>query len=87
MKAVLRYTDCLLDYKNVFRVLAEHDAKVLKTKLKPYSTYPEVTIRIEDINELNKLVHALNSKTTYGVVVVKVKSEAGLLERIKRIWE
>ena len=87
MKVVLKYSDCLSDGKNVFRVLSTYNIEILKTKQKSYSIYPEITIRIKDSSELNKLVHALNCNCVYEVRVVSVKSEDSFFERIKRIWE
>ena len=37
MIAVLKYTDCLQDGRNVFRVLANRNIEVLKTKQKAYT--------------------------------------------------
>ena len=87
MKAVLRYSDCMLDGKNVFRILATHGVEILRTKHKAYSTRHTVTIRVENVAKLNELVRNLNSNCTYDVTVIKTKSEASLFERIKRIWE
>jgi hypothetical protein len=39
------------------------------------------------MSELNQLVSALNRNCTYEVRVVKVKSEEGLLNKIKKIFE
>lgn len=87
MKVILKYTECMQDGKNVFRVLAAHNVEILKTKQKAYSIHPEITIRIKDNNELNQLIRTLNNNCTYEVRVVSIKSEDGFLERIKRIWE
>lgn len=86
MKVILRYTDCLQDSRNVFNTLASHNVEVIKTKQGCY-IYPQITIRVKDTNELNKLVSALNCNCTYEVRVVKVKSEEGLIEKIKRVFE
>lgn len=87
MKAVLRYTDCMLDGQNVFRVLSAHDIEILKTKQKPYNIYPEVTIRIKGNNELNRLVSSLNRNCHYEVRVLSIKSEDGFIQKIKRVFE
>lgn len=86
MKAVLKYTDCLQDGRKVFNTLAVRNVEILKTK-QGCSIYPQITIRIKDTNELNQLVSALNKNCNYEVRVVKVKSESGLIEKIKRIFE
>lgn len=86
MKAVLKYTDCLQDGRNVFNTLAIKNVEILKTR-QGCPIYPRITIRINDMNELNQLVSALNRNCNYEVRVVKVKSEEGLLNKIKRIFE
>ena len=75
MIAVLEYTDCLQDGRNVFRVLANRNIEVLKTKQKAYNIYPHITIRINDQNELNQLLSDLNRNYKYEVRLVKVKTE------------
>lgn len=86
MKAVLKYTDCLQDGKNVFNTLAIHNVEVLKTK-QGFSIYPHITIRIKDTGELNQIVSALNRNCRYEVRIVKVKSEYSLIEKIKRLFK
>lgn len=86
MKAVLKYTDCLQDGRNVFNTLALRNVEILKTK-QGMSIYPQITIRVKDTNELNQLMSSLNRNCTYEVRVVKVKSETSLIEKIKRIFE
>lgn len=86
MKAVLKYTDCLQDGRRVFNTLAINNVEVLKTK-QGCSIYPQITIRIKDMSELNQLVSALNRSCIYEVRIVKVKSENSLIEKIKRIFE
>ena len=75
MIAVLKYTACLSDGKNVFRILANRNIEVLKTKQKSYSIYPQITIRINDQNELSQLLSDLNRNCTYEVRLVKIKTE------------
>lgn len=75
MRAVLRYTDCLEDGKNVFRVLAENDIEILGTKQRDYSIYPEITILIANRQELNGLLDKLNRRCTYEVRLVKTQKE------------
>ena len=72
MRAVLKYTNCMQDGRNVFRVLADNNVEILKTR-PGLSIYPQITIRIKDYNELNQLVSTLNKNCTYEVRVVKVK--------------
>lgn len=86
MKAVLKYTDCLQDGRKVFNTLAINNTEIIKTK-QGCSIYPQITIRVKDMSELNQLVSALNRNCTYEVRVVKVKSENSLIEKIKRIFE
>ena len=75
MIAVLKYTDCLSDGKNVFKIIANRNIKVLKTKQKSYNIYPQITIRINDQNELSQLLSDLNRNCTYEVRLVKIKTE------------
>lgn len=72
--AVLKYTDCLSDGKNVFRVLANRNVEVLKTK-QGASIYPNITIRVNDQNELSQLLSDLNRNCIYEVRLVKIKAE------------
>ena len=81
MIAVLKYTDCLQDGRNVFRVLANRNVEILKTK-QGCSIYPKITIRISDQNELSQLLSDLNKNCTYEVRLVKIKSE----RRIKSVY-
>lgn len=82
MIAVLKYTDCLQDGRNVFRVLANRNIEVLKTKQKAYNIYPQITIRINEQNELNQLLSDLNRNCEYEVRLVKVKTE----RRVKPLY-
>ena len=71
MRAILKYTDCLQDDKNVFRVLAENDVEILRTRQRAYSIYPEITILVANRKVLNKLLDKLNRRCTYEVQFVK----------------
>ena len=62
MKAILQYTDCMRDDKNVFGVLALNNVEVIKTK-QGMSIYPLVTIRVKDTDTLNKILKQLNEKS------------------------
>ena len=75
LRVVLKYTDCLQDGRNVFNVLAMNNIEILKTKIKSFSIYPRVTIRVKDYKELNDLISQLNQKCIYEVAVEKVKQE------------
>ena len=86
MKAILRYMDYVEDGKIIFSVLSEHNVEILRTK-HDASIYPKVTIRIKNNGELMELLHDLNYKCFHEVSVVKIKTEAGIIERIKRIFE
>lgn len=86
MKAILRYVDYAEDGRIFFSVLSEHNVEILRTKYDA-SIYPKVTIRIKNNNELMELLHDLNYKCFHEVSVVKIKTEAGIIERIKRIFE
>ena len=87
MKAILQYTDCMGDAKNVFRVLALNNVEVIKTKEKQFSIYPLITIRVKDTEFLNKIIKQFNEESLYGVRVVKVKSDKSFIERVKMLFE
>lgn len=84
MLAILQYTECLQDGRNVYRVLAKNNAEIVKTVRKFGSIYPKIVIRIEDINELNDLLEQLNDFSIYGVRMLKIKSERTISERLRR---
>lgn len=86
MKAILQYTDCMCDDKNIFGVLARNNVEVIKTK-QGMSIYPLVTIRVKDIDTLNKILKQLNEKSHYGVRVVKVKSNKSFIDRLKMLFK
>lgn len=87
MKAILQYTDCMGDAKNVFRVLALNNTEIIKTKQGQFTVYPLVTIRIKDTESLNKIIKQLNEESVYGVRVVKVKSDKSFIGRVKMLFE
>ena len=74
LRVVLKYTDCLQDGRNVFRVLAAHKVEILHT-WSFLTMYPRVTIRIKDYDKLNDILYDLNKQSLYEVRVVKVKKE------------
>lgn len=82
MKAILQYTD--LDDKHVFGVLSKNNVEIIKTKQKEFSIYPQITIRIKDIDTLNKILEQLNRESVYGIRLIRTKSEQTFCERIKR---
>lgn len=77
MKAVLKYERNSKDIKIFFSILAKKKIKIIKT-----SDFGEVTIYIKNYDDLNKLIAELNSETTYGVVVKKVKEHKLLIQKI-----
>ena len=74
LRVVLKYTDCLQDGRNVFRVLAAHKVEILHT-WSFLTMYPRVTIRIKDYDKLNDILYDLNKQSSYEIRVVKVKKE------------
>ncbi len=76
MKAVLKYENYSNDIKIIYATLVKKKIKIIKT-----SDYAEVTIYINNYDDLNKLVAELNSETSYGVIVKKVKEHKLLIER------
>ncbi len=77
VKAILQYTDCLGDGKNVFNTLAQHNVSILKTTTPCFSICPKITIKVESYPFLNELVSALNRNCIYEVRVVKTKVVKG----------
>lgn len=77
MKAVLKYERSCRDTKIIFSILAKKKIKIIKT-----SDFGEIAIHIKNYDDLNKLVEELNSETTDGVVVKKVKEHKLLIEKI-----
>lgn len=86
MLAILQYTECLQDGRNVYRILAKNNAEIVKTVRKCGSIYPKIVIRVEDINELNDLLEQLNDFSIYGVRMLKIKSERTISERLRRFF-
>lgn len=74
MRAILRYTECLQDGKNVFRVLARQNVKILQTKQRAYSIYPEITVLVSSRQELNEILYELNQNCVYEVQLVKTQA-------------
>ena len=73
IKAVLQYTDCLRDGRNVFKTLADYGVAILKTRSRPFSIYPTITIAVVDYSKFNDLISALNHNCEYEVRVVKTE--------------
>jgi len=82
MIAILKYTDCMNDGKNVFGILSNNNVTILKTKQKQFDVYPEIKIRIKGLSELNSLLCELNKGSIYGVNLMKIKSEDGFIKRL-----
>lgn len=74
LRVVLKYTNCLQDGRNVFRILASHNVEILRT-WSFFNMYPRVTIRINDNSKLNDILYDLNKKCFYEVSVIKIKKE------------
>ena len=86
MLAILQYTECLQDGRNVYRILAKNNADIVKPVRKFGSIYPKIVIRVEDINELNDLLEQLNDFSIYGVRMLKIKSERTISERLRKFF-
>ena len=74
LKAILQYTDCFQDGRNVFSVLATNNIQILKTQTPIFSIYPRVTVLFEDTRQLNQVLYDLNQKCRYEVRLVKIKN-------------
>ena len=74
LRVVLKYTDCLQDGRNVFRILTSHNVEILRT-CSFFTMHPKVTIRINDNSKLNDILYDLNNKCSYEVSVIKIKKE------------
>lgn len=75
MKAILKYTDCLHDGKRVSSVLYENNIQILR--IRPgKSIYPQVTIHVNDYDELNMLIQKLNDACLYTRVQNRFLEEA-----------
>lgn len=85
MIAVIKYTDCMNDTNIVFGVLSQLNANIVKTDNKQYTIYHNITLCVENVEEINKILSVLNNKTTYGVVLLSCKKTFG--ERIKELFQ
>lgn len=85
MIAIIKYTDCMKDQNIVFGVLAQLKANVIKTDNKPYTIYHNITLYVEDMEEINNIISILNKNTTYGVVLLSCRKTFG--ERIKELFQ
>lgn len=74
LKAILQYTDCLQDGRNVFSVLAQNNIQILKTQNPIFGICPKVTVMFEDSLQLNRVLYDLNQKCRYEVRLVKIKN-------------
>ena len=85
MKAVLEYTDRLVshDGRQVFKILAERNIEIIKTKPDSLSNKVRVTIRVKDYEELNLLLLELNKYCRVSVCLIKVRRE-GIFGRRNR---
>jgi hypothetical protein len=85
MKAVLEYTDHLIsrDGKQVFKILAEHNIEIIKTKRSQFYDQIQVVIRVKDYDELNLLIFELNQHCREGVKLIKVRHDS-IFDRLRR---
>lgn len=70
IKAILRYTDCLQDGKEVYAVLTDNKVTIVNTK-RGWSIYPRITALFKDYEQLSNILHELNARCTYEVSLVK----------------
>ena len=91
MIATIKYTDCMKDQRIVFGVLAQLKANIIKTDNKPYTIYHNITLYVEDMDEINTIMSILNKNTTYGVVLLNCRKTfkeilSGLFKEKKNDW-
>ena len=84
MIATIKYTDCMKDQRIVFGVLAQLKANIIKTDNKPYTIYHNITLYVEDMDEINTIMSILNKNTTYGVVLLNCRKT--FKEKIKELF-
>lgn len=70
MKAIIQYTDCMQDNRNIYMKLAECPCVVLKEKA-GWSIYPKITIVVDTYLDLQQTLYELNNVSIYGVNLVK----------------
>lgn len=85
MIATIKYTDCMKDQRIVFGVLAQLKANIIKTDNKPYTIYHNITLYVEDMDEINTIMSILNKNTTYGVVLLNCRKT--FKEKIKELFK
>lgn len=73
IKAVLRYTDCLQDGRNVYTVLTKNKIPIVGTRL-GWTMFPRVIVLLNDYNQLNNILFALNANCHYEVRLVRSKT-------------
>lgn len=84
MIATIKYTDCMQDQRIVFGVLAQLKANIIKTDNKQYTIYHNITLYVEDMDEINTIMSILNKNTTYGVVLLNCRKT--FKEKIKELF-
>lgn len=71
MKAIIQYTDCMQDKRNIYMKLAECPCLVLKEKVGLTSIRPKITIVVDTYLDLQQTLYELNNVSIYGVNLVK----------------
>ncbi|MCM1324323.1 MAG: hypothetical protein NC218_09180 [Acetobacter sp.] len=85
MIAVIKYTNCMKYQNIVFGVLAQLNANIIKTDNEKFTIYHKITLYVENMEEINKILAVLNSKTTYGVVLLSCKKTFS--EKVKELFQ
>ncbi len=85
MRATIEYNDYLIshDGKQVFRVLAENNIKIIKTKIGTYCSQIRVIIEVNNYDEVNMLLAELNRHCAGGVKLIKVRGDS-IFSRLRR---
>ena len=74
IKATLKYTDCLQDGKNVFRILVDNNAEIIATKPARFgSIWPRVVVLFENPKHMYETIYELNRMCNYEVALVKYR--------------
>ena len=74
IKATLKYTNCLADGKNVFRVLVDNGVEIVATKPPLFcSICPRVIVLFNNTKHMYDTLYNLNRMCIYEVALVRYR--------------